>query len=273
MELIREDRDPSGMRNSFLSASSFGRACDNPAVLCARFFFPPEVGQACVHTFGGRRESSLLFSPPKTNVDRVADLTLSSHWRPLYKRIRVRARGSVCLFFFLKIGEAPKDFFSPLFPSSVNRSRLDSAATPAFPFPGTRGKQRKKRIEGVISPGVEEGEKNGVEGSNRHFPIRKGNFLLPPRFWNGVPATSSLSSPLSIFGPVLSLIHANPIDDSLHISKSPLAPGVSLHYPFLPFSAEIPLRSSGGKICLPLSFSLHGFLSLSADGTKVFLSA
>jgi malonate-semialdehyde dehydrogenase (acetylating) / methylmalonate-semialdehyde dehydrogenase len=74
----------------------------------------------------------------------------------------------------------------------------------------------KSRIEGLISKGVKEGANLLLDGRNARIPgYEQGNFVNPTLLDN-VPMQSALTE-TEIFGPVLSLIHANSVDEAISI--------------------------------------------------------
>jgi malonate-semialdehyde dehydrogenase (acetylating)/methylmalonate-semialdehyde dehydrogenase len=74
--------------------------------------------------------------------------------------------------------------------------------------------QTKSRIESLIESGQREGARVLVDGrSSRIEKYESGNFVKPTVL-DGLPATSALAD-TEIFGPVLSLVHANDMDDAL----------------------------------------------------------
>src|ERR1700685_3835068 len=81
--------------------------------------------------------------------------------------------------------------------------------------------ESKKRIEGLIAAGVSDGAKvllDGRAGNGSASPA--GNFLKPTLL-DGVPAESALST-TEIFGPVLSLVHADTLEEGIEtLSRSP----------------------------------------------------
>jgi malonate-semialdehyde dehydrogenase (acetylating)/methylmalonate-semialdehyde dehydrogenase len=81
--------------------------------------------------------------------------------------------------------------------------------------------ESKARIEGLIAKGVSEGAQTLLDGrSGNGAGNGKGNFLKPTILDN-VPATSSLST-TEIFGPVLSLVPAESLEEGIEIlSRSP----------------------------------------------------
>jgi malonate-semialdehyde dehydrogenase (acetylating)/methylmalonate-semialdehyde dehydrogenase len=70
-------------------------------------------------------------------------------------------------------------------------------------------RESKTRIESLVAAGVQEGAKPVVDGRNARVDgCGDGNFIAPTVL-DGLPADSSLAN-TEIFGPVLSLVHANP---------------------------------------------------------------
>src|SRR5260370_7342230 len=89
-------------------------------------------------------------------------------------------------------------------------------------------KERRQRIESLISAGVGEGANPIVDGRNTKIPkYESGNFVTPT-ILDGLPSTSQLAN-TEIFGPVLSLIHANSIDEAMEfLRRSPYGNQASL---------------------------------------------
>jgi len=86
----------------------------------------------------------------------------------------------------------------------------------------------KKRIETLIATGLGDGAKAIVDGRNYKVPSHEDGNFLKPTVLDGVPSSSSLAN-TEIFGPVLSLIHANTIDEAINfIRKSPYGNQASL---------------------------------------------
>lgn len=88
--------------------------------------------------------------------------------------------------------------------------------------------ESKRRIEGLIATGVSDGAKPIVDGRNQKVANHESGNFLKPTVLDGVPASSSLAT-TEIFGPVLSLIHADTIDEAIEfIRKSPYGNQASL---------------------------------------------
>jgi len=89
-------------------------------------------------------------------------------------------------------------------------------------------KESKQRVESLIATGVSDGAKPVVDGRNTKIAGRENGNFIKPTILDGVPASSSLAN-TEIFGPVLSLIHANTIDEAIDfIRKSPYGNQASL---------------------------------------------
>ncbi|HVN18630.1 MAG TPA: CoA-acylating methylmalonate-semialdehyde dehydrogenase [Dongiaceae bacterium] len=74
--------------------------------------------------------------------------------------------------------------------------------------------QSKERVESLIGLGEKHGAKVLVDGRNAKIPkLESGNFVKPTVL-DGVPATSELTD-TEIFGPVLSLVHADNMDEAI----------------------------------------------------------
>jgi malonate-semialdehyde dehydrogenase (acetylating)/methylmalonate-semialdehyde dehydrogenase len=89
-------------------------------------------------------------------------------------------------------------------------------------------KDSKQRIESLIATGVSDGAKPIVDGRNTKVASYENGNFVKPTILDGVPSSSSLAN-TEIFGPVLSLIHANSIEEAIEfIRKSPYGNQASL---------------------------------------------
>jgi malonate-semialdehyde dehydrogenase (acetylating)/methylmalonate-semialdehyde dehydrogenase len=88
--------------------------------------------------------------------------------------------------------------------------------------------QSKSRVESLIATGEKQGAKVLLDGRKSGVPKgERGNFVKPTVL-DAVPATSELTD-TEIFGPVLSLVHANDLDEALaFLERSPYGNQASL---------------------------------------------
>ena len=89
-------------------------------------------------------------------------------------------------------------------------------------------KESKQRVESLIAAGVAEGAKPIVDGRNPKIPDHESGNFVKPTILDGVPISSQLSH-TEIFGPVLSLVHANNIAEAMDfLHRSPYGNQASL---------------------------------------------
>jgi malonate-semialdehyde dehydrogenase (acetylating)/methylmalonate-semialdehyde dehydrogenase len=125
------------------------------------------------------------------------------------------------------IGEAQKTFREAIADSAA-KLRVGNGLEEGIQMGPVITRQSKERIESLISVGEKQGAKVLIDGRNtkihRH---ERGNFVKPT-ILDGVPAASELSQ-TEIFGPVLSLIHVNDMDEALaFLERNPYGNQASL---------------------------------------------
>jgi malonate-semialdehyde dehydrogenase (acetylating)/methylmalonate-semialdehyde dehydrogenase len=125
------------------------------------------------------------------------------------------------------IGEAQKTFREAI-TQAASAVRVGNGMDKGTQMGPVISAQSKQRIEGLIAAGVKEGAKPLLDGRNARIGgLEAGNFLTPTVL-DGLPADSSLAH-TEIFGPVLSLVHADSIDEALEfLRRSPYGNQASL---------------------------------------------
>jgi malonate-semialdehyde dehydrogenase (acetylating)/methylmalonate-semialdehyde dehydrogenase len=117
------------------------------------------------------------------------------------------------------VGEAQKEFTQEI-AKVASSIRVGNGLESEVQMGPVITKDSKTRIEGLISQGAKDGASILLDGRSTNGKPGIGNFLRPTLLDN-VPARSALST-TEIFGPVLSLVHANSLEDGLEIlSRSP----------------------------------------------------
>jgi len=74
--------------------------------------------------------------------------------------------------------------------------------------------QSRSRIESLIARGKDEGAKVVLDGRGANISGYEQGSFVKPTILDGLPATSEVAD-TEIFGPVLSLVHANDLDEAL----------------------------------------------------------
>ena len=88
--------------------------------------------------------------------------------------------------------------------------------------------QSKSRIESLVGRGKDEGAKVLLDGRGAKISGYEQGSFVKPTILDAVPATSELTD-TEIFGPVLSLVHANDLDEALaFLERSPYGNQASL---------------------------------------------
>ena len=77
-------------------------------------------------------------------------------------------------------------------------------------------RESRQRIEGAIGRGASEGAEVLVDGRNPSIPNYERGFFVSPTILDGVPPGSETSR-TEIFGPVLSLIHVDSVEEAIEV--------------------------------------------------------
>src|SRR5438067_5024702 len=125
------------------------------------------------------------------------------------------------------VGEAQKTFRDSI-SEAASKLKVGNGLDEGVQMGPVITKQSKSRIESLINAGVGEGAKPILDGrGTRILKYEAGNFLTPT-ILDGLPSTSQLAH-TEIFGPVLSLIHANSEDEAMEfLRRSPYGNQASL---------------------------------------------
>jgi malonate-semialdehyde dehydrogenase (acetylating)/methylmalonate-semialdehyde dehydrogenase len=111
------------------------------------------------------------------------------------------------------IGEAQKTFRDSI-ADAASKLRTGNGLDEGIQMGPVITPQSKERVESLIALGEKEGAKVLLDGRNSKIPkYESGNFVRPT-ILDDLPATSELTD-TEIFGPVLSLVHADGMDQAL----------------------------------------------------------
>jgi malonate-semialdehyde dehydrogenase (acetylating) / methylmalonate-semialdehyde dehydrogenase len=125
------------------------------------------------------------------------------------------------------IGEAQKTFRDAI-AESASKLRVGNGLEDGVQMGPVITRQSKDRIESLIGVGEKEGARVLVDGRNPKIPRHERGNFVKPTILDGVPASSELSH-TEIFGPVLSMVHANDMDEALaFLERNPYGNQASL---------------------------------------------
>ncbi|HKN32270.1 MAG TPA: CoA-acylating methylmalonate-semialdehyde dehydrogenase [Terriglobales bacterium] len=125
------------------------------------------------------------------------------------------------------IGEAQKTFRDSI-ADAASKLRVGNGLDDGVQMGPVITKQSKSRVESLIGVGEKQGAKVLLDGRNPKIPKYEAGNFVKPTILDGLPAASELAS-TEIFGPVLSLIHANSMDEALaFLERNPYGNQASL---------------------------------------------
>ena len=111
------------------------------------------------------------------------------------------------------IGEAQKTFRDAI-ADSASKLKVGNGLEDGVQMGPVITRQSKERIESLIGAGEKQGAKLLLDGRNAKIPKHESGNFVKPTILDGLPPTSHLAH-TEIFGPVLSLIHANDMDEAI----------------------------------------------------------
>src|SRR6202040_3956359 len=111
------------------------------------------------------------------------------------------------------IGEAQKTFRDAITDSAA-KLRVGNGLEDGVQMGPVITAQSKERVESLIGLGEKQGAKVLLDGRNSKIPKYESGNFVKPTILDDVPASSDLND-TEIFGPVLSLVHANGMDEAL----------------------------------------------------------
>jgi malonate-semialdehyde dehydrogenase (acetylating)/methylmalonate-semialdehyde dehydrogenase len=111
------------------------------------------------------------------------------------------------------IGEAQKTFRNSIAEAAASL-RVGNGLDEGVQMGPVITPHSKARVESLIATGEKQGAKVLLDGRNSRIPKHESGNFVRPTILDGVPATSELTE-TEIFGPVLSLVHANDMDEAL----------------------------------------------------------
>lgn len=113
----------------------------------------------------------------------------------------------------ITVGEARKSFQRSI-AEAAGSLKVGSGLDESVQMGPVISPQSRERVEGLIAKAVQDGGAL-APGGQAKLNHERGNFV-PPTILDGVPADSGITD-TEIFGPVLSLVHADTVEDAISI--------------------------------------------------------
>ncbi|HTA25700.1 MAG TPA: CoA-acylating methylmalonate-semialdehyde dehydrogenase [Terriglobales bacterium] len=125
------------------------------------------------------------------------------------------------------VGEAQKTFRDAIAEAATNL-RVGNGLEEGVQMGPVITPQSKSRVESLIATGAKQGARVLLDGRNAKIPKYEAGNFMKPTILDDLPVTSELAN-TEIFGPVLSLVHANDMDDAMaFLERSPYGNQASL---------------------------------------------
>jgi malonate-semialdehyde dehydrogenase (acetylating)/methylmalonate-semialdehyde dehydrogenase len=229
VELIEKTGLPKGVVNLVNGGRDVVDAiCDHPAIRAVSFVGSTPVAK---HVYtrsaaAGKRMQCQGGAKNHVIVLPDADMDLA---KQIISDSAFGCAGQRCLAVSVAvtIGEAQKTFRDAI-ADAASSVKVGFGLESGIQMGPVITRESKRRIESLIATGVSDGAKPIVDGRNTKVTSYENGNFLKPTVLDGVPESSSLAN-TEIFGPVLSLIHANSIDEAIEfIRKSPYGNQASL---------------------------------------------
>jgi malonate-semialdehyde dehydrogenase (acetylating)/methylmalonate-semialdehyde dehydrogenase len=111
------------------------------------------------------------------------------------------------------VGEAQKTFRDSI-ADAASKLKVGNGLDKDVQMGPVITRESKERVESLIAVGEKQGAKVLLDGRNSKIPKYEAGNFVKPTILDNVPATSDLAD-TEIFGPVLSLVHADGMDDAI----------------------------------------------------------
>ena len=228
-ELIEKTGLPKGVVNLVNGGADVVNAlCDHPQVRAISFVGSTPVAKHVYSRSAAAGKRAQCQGGAKNHVIVLPDADMDLA-RQIISDSAFGCAGQRCLAVSVAvtIGEAQKTFRDAI-AQAASAIKVGNGLDAATQMGPVISKESKKRIESMIAAGVGEGAKPLLDGRNTKIAGHENGNFLTPTILDGLPSSSQLAN-TEIFGPVLSLIHAESIDEAIEfVRRSPYGNQASL---------------------------------------------
>ena len=229
MDLIEQTGIPKGVVNVINGGSEVVNAlCDHPDIRAVSFVGSTPVAKHVYQRSAASGKRMQCQGGAKNHVIVLPDADMDLA-KQIISDSAFGCAGQRCLAVSVAvtIGEAQKTFRDAI-AEAASSIKVGFGLDAGVQMGPVISKDSKQRIESLIATGVSDGAKPLVDGRNTKVASYENGNFVRPTILDGVPSSSLLAN-TEIFGPVLSLIHANSIDEAIEfIRESPYGNQASL---------------------------------------------
>jgi len=228
-ELVEKTGLPRGVVNLVNGGADVVNAlCDHPQVRAISFVGSTPVAKHVYSRSAAAGKRAQCQGGAKNHVIVLPDADMDLA-RQIISDSAFGCAGQRCLAVSVAvtIGEAQKTFRDAI-AHAASAIKVGDGLDAATQMGPVISKDAKRRIESLIAAGIGEGAKPLLDGRNTTVPHHENGNFIAPTILDDLPSTSQLAN-TEIFGPVLSLIHANSIDEAIDfVRRSPYGNQASL---------------------------------------------
>ncbi len=219
MKYVYELLEQTGLPKGVVNLVNGGKAAvdallDHPKVRAISFVGSTPVAKYIYARAGANGKRAQCQGGAKNHVIVLPDADMSMATQ-IINDSAFGCAGQRCLAVSVAVtvGEAQKTFRDTI-AEAASHLRVGNGLDEGVQMGPVITPQSKARVESLIGVGEKQGAKVILDGRNARIPKHESGNFVKPTILDGVPATSELAD-TEIFGPVLSLVHANDMDDAL----------------------------------------------------------
>jgi len=228
-ELIEQTGLPKGVINLVNGGADVVNAlCDHPQVRAISFVGSTPVAKHVYARSAAAGKRAQCQGGAKNHVIVLPDADMDLA-RQIISDSAFGCAGQRCLAVSVAvtIGEAQKTFRDAI-AQAASTIKVGNGLDAGTQMGPVISKDSKRRIESLIAAGIGEGAQPLLDGRNAKIANHENGNFLTPTILDGLPSNSQLAN-TEIFGPVLSLIHADSIDEAIDfVRRSPYGNQASL---------------------------------------------
>ncbi len=228
-ELIEQTGLPKGVVNLINGGkTAVDTLIDHPKVRAISFVGSTPIARYVYARAGERGKRAQCQGGAKNPVIVVPDADMSMATQ-IISDSAFGCAGQRCLAVSVAVtvGEAQKSFRDSI-ADAASKLRVGNGLDQGVQMGPVITNQSKSRIESLIGVGEKQGAKVIVDGRNPKISNYEAGNFVKPTILDNLPANSDLAD-TEIFGPVLSLVHANDLDEALaFLERSPYGNQASL---------------------------------------------
>jgi malonate-semialdehyde dehydrogenase (acetylating)/methylmalonate-semialdehyde dehydrogenase len=228
-ELLEQCGIPKGVVNLLNGSKTVvDTLLDHPTVRAISFVGSTPVAKYVYARAGANGKRAQCQGGAKNHVIVLPDADMTSATQ-IISDSAFGCAGQRCLAVSVAVtvGEAQKTFRDSI-TEAASKLRVGNGLEEGVQMGPVINQQSKLRVESLIGVGEKQGAKVLLDGRNAKIPKHESGNFVKPTVLDNLPATSELAN-TEIFGPVLSLVHANDIDEAIDfLSRSSFGNQASL---------------------------------------------